>query len=267
MMRKTWAERFAVTILLVGVVLAVAAGQVKYQSSPERQEAVPQDLGRWLGPWKAKLAPRLMQDFGERYLYRDANRQLGMPRAGERRVVFLGDSITDLWKLPEYFSSKPYVNRGIGGQITAQMVLRFHQDVVDPQPAAVIINAGINDISNTLQITTIAEIESNYEAMAEIARAHGIRVIFASVLPVNNYTEYSRGFLTERPPEQIRELNRWLKGYCERNGLVYLDYYSSLIDENQMLRRALTTDGLHPTADGYKIMAPLAEKAIQLSLK
>jgi lysophospholipase L1-like esterase len=259
--------RFAITILLMCAALAAAAGQAKYQSSPKRQEAIPQDLGRWLGPYKASLTPRLMQDFGERYLYHDANQQLGLPRAGERRVVFLGDSITDGWKLPEYFPGKPYVNRGISGQITTQMVLRFHQDVVELQPAAVIVNAGINDISNTLQITNVAEIESNYESMAEIARAHGVRIIFASVLPVNNYTEYSRGFLTERPPEQIRELNRWMKNYCEKNNLVYLDYYSAMIDENHMLRRELTADGLHPTADGYKIMAPLAEKAIQQALK
>jgi lysophospholipase L1-like esterase len=253
--------------LFLSAAVATITGQAKYQSSPPRQEAVPQDLGRWLGPYKEKLTPRLMQDFGERYLYRESNRQLGLPKTGERRVVFLGDSITDLWKLPEYFPGKLYVNRGIGGQITAQMVLRFHQDVVELQPAAVIINAGINDISNTLQITNIPEIESNYEAMAEIAHTHGVRVIFASVLPINNYTEYSRGFLAERPPEQIRELNRWLKDYCGKNGLVYLDYYSSLIDGNQMLRRELTADGLHPTADGYKIMAPLAEKAIQQALK
>ncbi|SRR6266700_705516 len=266
-MRKKLARRFAITILLVCAALATATGQAKYQSSPKRQEAVPQDLGRWLGPYKASLTPRLMQDFGERYLYHDANQQLGLPRAGERRVVFLGDSITDGWKLPEYFPGKPYVNRGISGQITAQMALRFHQDVVELQPAAVIVNAGINDISNTLQITSVAEIESNYESMAEISRAHGVRIIFASVLPVNNYTEYSRGFLTERPPEQIRELNRWLKKYCEKNSLVYLDYYSAMIDENQMFRRELTADGLHPTANGYKIMAPLAEKAIQQALK
>ena len=208
-----------------------------------------------------------MQDFGERYIYREANRQLGLSRTGERRVVFLGDSITDLWNLAEYFPGKLYVNRGIGGQITAQMVLRFHQDVIDLQPAAVLINAGVNDVSNTLQITSTVEIESNYEAMAEMARAHGIRIIFASILPVNNYTEYSRGFLKERPPEQLRELNRWLKAYSEKNGLVYLDYYSALIDENQMLRRELSADGLHPTAAGYKLMAPLAEKAIQQALK
>jgi lysophospholipase L1-like esterase len=265
-MRKKQAAGLAAAALLVGMVLAAAA-QVKYASAPERQEAVPQDLGPWLGPWKVKLTPRLMQDFGERYLYHEANRQLGLPRAGKRRVIFLGDSITDLWKLPEYFPGKPYVNRGIGGQVTAQMVLRFHQDVVELQPAAVLINAGVNDVSNTLQITSITEIESNYEAMAEMACAHGIRVIFASILPINNYTEYSRGFLKERPPEQLRELNHWLKTYSEKNGLVYLDYYSALIDKNQMLRRELTADGLHPTAAGYKLMAPLAEKAIQQALK
>ncbi|HEY2390450.1 MAG TPA: SGNH/GDSL hydrolase family protein [Candidatus Angelobacter sp.] len=265
-MRQTF-RRFAVITIFLCAAAGTLAGQTKYQSSPPRQEAVPQDLGRWLGPYKEKLMPRLMQDFGEKYLYHEANRQLGLPKTGERRVVFLGDSITDLWNLPEYFPGKSYVNRGIGGQITAQMVLRFHQDVVELQPAAVIINAGINDISNTLQVTNIAEIESNYETMAEIARTHGVRVIFASLLPINNYTEYSRGFLTERPPEQIRELNRWLKDYSEKNGLIYLDYYSSLIDKNQMLRPELTGDGLHPNADGYKIMAPLAEKAIQQALK
>jgi lysophospholipase L1-like esterase len=259
----------ALLLLLAGVILLVPVvfAQTQYQSSLERQPAVPQDLGPWLGPWKARLTPRLMQDFGEKYLYAEANAKLGNPKPGEQRVVFIGDSITDLWNLSEYFPGKPYINRGIGGQITMQLLLRFHSDVVALKPAVVVINAGVNDVSNTFQIMSVREMEDNYEAMAEIARAHGIRVVFASILPVNNYTEYSKGFLQERRPDLLREVNAWLKNYCATHGCIYVDYYSAMIDGNQMLRRELTKDGLHPLAAGYKIMAPLVEAGIAQAMQ
>lgn len=238
-----------------------------YQSSPERRVVAEKEWGPWLGPFRAKLVPSLMKDFGERYLYADADRALGMPRPGEQRVVFLGDSITDKWNLAASFPGKPYVNRGIGSQVTAQMVLRFHQDVVSLDPAAVVILGGINDVQGFLQQETVEGIESNWEALADMADRHGIRVVFGSLLPVNNYTPQARDVLKERHPAELRLLNAWLQRFCQKRGYVYADYYSVLKDGNGLLRRDLSEDGVHPLAAGYARMAPVAEAAIDTALK
>jgi len=256
-------------ILLAGV-LAVgatgAAAEDRYQSSPERRVVVEKDWGPWLGPFRAKLVPSLMQDFGERYLYAPANAALPAPRPGEKRVVFVGDSITDLWELGRFFPGKPYVNRGIGSQVTAQMLLRFHQDVVALKPAVVVILAGVNDVQGFLQQETAAQIEANYEAMADIATQHGIRVVFGSILPVNNYTDNAKSMLEDRNPEELRAINRWLQAFCRQRGYQYADYYSALVDGKGLLRRDLTTDGIHPLAPGYARMAPIAAAAIARAL-
>ena len=198
--------------------------------------------------------------------YRDANASLKAPAAGGGRVVFFGDSITDIWKLEDYFPGKPYLNRGIGGQTTPQMLVRFRQDVIDLHPRAVVILAGTNDIAGNTGPMSLQTIEANYASLAELARAHGIRVIFSSVLPVHNYTPKAQDFYAQRSPEKILELNRWLKDYSAANGHVYLDYFSSMVDEKGLLRRELADDGLHPNPAGYKIMAPLAEGAITKAL-
>ena len=189
-------------------------------------------------------------------------RTLKPPAAGENRVVFFGDSITDMWKLDEYFPGKPYINRGIGGQTTPQMLVRFRQDVIDLQPKVIVILAGTNDIAGNTGPMRLEDIEANYASMAELARAHDIHVVFSSVLPVHNYTPQSQDFFAQRPPEKILELNRWLKNYCAANGLIYLDYFTPMVDDKGLLKRELADDGLHPNAAGYKFMAPLAEAAI-----
>ena len=194
-------------------------------------------------------------------------RTLGPPAAGENRVVFFGDSITDIWKLENYFPNKPYVNRGIGGQTTPQMLVRFRQDVIDLRPKVVVILAGTNDIAGNTGPMRNDDIEANYASLAELARAHGIHVVYSSVLPVHNYTEQSKDFFAQRPQGRILELNTWLKDYCARNSIVYLDYFSALVDDKGMLKKDLADDGLHPNDAGYKIMAPLAEAAIQKALK
>jgi lysophospholipase L1-like esterase len=204
-----------------------------------------------------------MSDFGELGRYKDANAALPAPAAGENRVVFMGDSITDGWHIAEYFPGKPYVNRGIGGQTTPQMLIRFRPDVIDLKPKAVIILAGTNDIAGNTGPITVEQIEENYASMAELARAHDIAVIFSSVIPVNNYTERAQPFYLTRPAEKILALNQWLKNYCAANGLLYLDYFGAMVDDKGMLRRDLAEDGLHPNPAGYKIMAPLAEAAIE----
>jgi lysophospholipase L1-like esterase len=205
-------------------------------------------------------------DFGQLARYREANAALAPPAASENRVVFLGDSITDYWKLPDYFPGKPYINRGIDGQTTPEMLLRFRQDVIALRPKVLVILAGTNDIAGVTGRTSNDDIEANYASMAELARAHRIRVVFASILPVHNYTHDAEESFALRPRDRILALNSWLKNHCAKNGFFYLDYFSAVVDERGMLKRALADDGLHPTDAGYKIMASLAEKAIHTAL-
>jgi lysophospholipase L1-like esterase len=257
--RVGWLVPLAASLAAPGVAMA----QDGYQSSPPRQTAVKErDWGPWLGPFRQSLIPRLMQDFGEQYLYAPADRALPPPAAGEQRVVFLGDSITDRWNLARYFPGQAYINRGIGSQITPQMVLRFHQDVVALRPAVVVILAGVNDVQGVLQVETAEQIEANFETMVEIARAHGIRVVISSILPVNNYSKAAKDVVSERHPDELRQINRWLQDFCRRTGCVYADYYDAMVDDHGLMRRGLVVDGIHPNADGYAIMAPIVRRAI-----
>jgi lysophospholipase L1-like esterase len=219
-----------------------------------------------LDQYRASRIAIYTDDFGQLARYREADAALAPPAAGEKRVVFLGDSITDYWKLPDYFPGKPYINRGVDGQTTPEMLVRFRQDVIDLHPEVVVVLAGTNDIAGVTGPTFNEDIEANYASMAELARAHRIRMVFASVLPVHNYTHDAEESFALRPRARILALNKWLKDYCAKNRLVYLDYFSALVDERGMLKRALADDGLHPTDAGYKIMASLAEKAIQQAL-
>jgi lysophospholipase L1-like esterase len=219
-----------------------------------------------LDQYRASRIAIYTDDFGQLARYREADAALAPPAAGEKRVIFVGDSITDSWKLSNYFPGKPYINRGIDGQTTPQMLVRFRQDVIELQPEVMVVLAGTNDIAGVTGRTSNEDIESNYASMAELARAHDIGMVFASVLPVNNYTREAEESFALRPRERILALNKWLKDYCLKNRLVYLDYFSAVVDERGMLKRALSDDGLHPTDAGYKIMAPLAEKAIQKAL-
>lgn len=207
-----------------------------------------------------------MDDFGELGRYRAANARLKPPLAGESRVIFFGDSITDAWPLPSYFPGKPYVNRGIGGQTTPQLLVRFRQDVVDLGPKVVVILAGTNDIAGNTGPMTLAETEANFASMLELARAHGIRVVLSSVLPVHNYTPQSETTYPLRPLDKIAELNRWLEATCLTGVCVYLDYATAMADAHGLLRRELAADGLHPNRAGYQIMAPLAAAAIAKAL-
>ncbi|MEH3105482.1 MAG: GDSL-type esterase/lipase family protein [Sphingomonas phyllosphaerae] len=243
-----------------------AEAPAPYQSSPERRFIAERDWGPWLGPFRARLVPSLMRDFGERYLYQAANRRLGPPRSDERRVVFLGDSITDRWDLARSFPGRPYVNRGIGSQVTAQMLLRFHQDVISLRPDAVVILAGVNDVQGFLQQEAPEQIQSNWEAMADLADAHGVKVVFGSLLPVNDYTPSARDVVRERKPTTLRALNDWLRGFCQRRGYAYADYYAALVDRAGLLDARYTDDGVHPLAAGYARMAPVAEQAIAAAL-
>jgi lysophospholipase L1-like esterase len=208
-----------------------------------------------------------MNDFGELSRYRAANQALKPPSAGEQRVIFFGDSITDGWHLDQFFPGKGYINRGIGGQTTSQMLLRFRQDVIDLQPHVLIILAGTNDVAGNTGPISIEDIERNYATMAELARVHHIVTIFSSVTPVNGDVPEKRELFDTRPAAEINALNAWLKQYCAANGDIYLDYYGAMVDERGEMRDALSADGLHPNEAGYKIMAPLAQSAIDKALQ
>ena len=220
-----------------------------------------------LDNYRARRIAMFTDDYGQLARYREANATLGPAAAGENRVVFFGDSITDMWKLADSFPGKPYVNRGIGGQTTPQMLVRFRQDVIDLHPKVVVILAGTNDIAGNTGPMRNEDIEANYASFFQLARANGIRVVFASVLPVHNYTDKSKDFFAQRPQARILQLNEWLKKYCAENQIVYLDYFSAVVDDKGMLKKDLADDGLHPNAAGYKIMAALAEEAIQKAMK
>ncbi len=217
-----------------------------------------------------RLQARL-NDFANLARYRDANTKLAPPSKDEKRVVFMGDSITDGWKLDQYFPGQPYVNRGISGQTTPQMVLRFRPDVIDLKPKVVVILAGTNDISSYPGPTNIATIEGNLTSMVDLARANGINVVLATVMPVSDYNKNAAGVpiirTVLRPPAQISELNVWIKNFCAERGLVYLDYFTPMADEKGLLRSDIANDGLHPNAKGYEVIKPLALEAINKALK
>jgi uncharacterized protein (TIGR02246 family) len=217
----------------------------------ERQQRVTQDA--------------LENDWPNLAKYRDANAQLPPPAKGENRVVFYGNSITEGWAqfFPAMFPGKPYIGRGISGQTTPQMLVRFRQDVVALKPKVVVVLAGTNDIAGNTGPSTIEMIEDNLASMTEIAKANGIRVVLSSVLPVYDYA-WRPGL---EPAPKIIALNKWMKDYAARTGQIYLDYHTPMADARQGMRADLSNDGVHPTEAGYRVMAPLAEKAIAEALR
>jgi lysophospholipase L1-like esterase len=228
-------------------------------------QATPQDgyaAARSLELYREGNARMLMNDYGQLARYHDDDVKLGPPAPGEQRVVFFGDSITDIWKLDESFPGKHYINRGIGGQTTPQMLVRFRADVIALQPAVVVVLAGTNDIAGNTGDETLEQIEGDYATMAELAKAHGIRIVFSSVTPINDYNPRALLFFLQRSTEKILTLNEWLTQYCGEKGLVYLNYFPALVDEHGMMKVNLSDDGLHPNAAGFAVMAPLAEAAI-----
>jgi lysophospholipase L1-like esterase len=219
-------------------------------------------------PMPPSVAPiaRMINDYGNTARYAADNQKLAPPAPGEERVVFMGDSITDSWGRAQgstFFPGKPYVNRGISGQVTPQMLLRFYPDVVALKPKAVVILAGTNDIGGNIGPMSLEASETYLMAMADLARANDIKVVLASLLPV---CDYHRPQTQARPPEKIVALNRWMKDYAAKNHFVYLDYFTPMVDDKGFFKAELTYDGLHPNNAGYQVMAPLAEKAIAQAL-
>jgi lysophospholipase L1-like esterase len=197
--------------------------------------------------------------------YQEDNRKIGLPAAGETRVVFMGNSITEGWimNMPEFFKENNYVDRGISGQTTPQMLIRFHPDVVDLKPAVVVILAGINDIAGNTGPSTQKMIENNLAAMVEIAKANGIRVVLSSVLPAYDFP-WKPGM---QPAEKVVALNIWIKNYAQIHDCVYVDYFTPMADERNGLKAEYSVDGVHPTLAGFQVMAPLVKQAIQQALQ
>lgn len=245
------------TLLIILLSVLILWQQVTRPSSPP-----PTGFLR-LDRYRASRVAIYTNDYGELAHYRTANATLKAAAPGENRVVFFGDSITENWRIDQSFPGQPYINRGVGGQTTSQMLIRFRQDTIDIHPAAVVILAGTNDIGGNTGPITNEDIRANFASMVELARAHNVRVILSSILPVNNYTPESKELFASRPLARILALNQWLKNYCIENNVVYLDYFSAMADERGLLKRDLADDGLHPNKAGYTVMASLAEKAIE----
>ncbi len=214
-----------------------------------------------------------LRDWAALNRYRQANAAVGRPRPGETRIVFLGDSITDSWQQPRFgrfFEGRPYVDRGISGQTTPQMLVRFRPDVVALEPGVVVILAGTNDIAGNTGPMTDEEIEGNLASMSQLAKAAGIEVVLASITPVSDYHFTAGGpgapQTSLRSMARIKAVNAWIEKYAGDNGHVYLDYFSAMVDERGLLRAELSEDDLHPNTKGYDIMGPLAEAAIKRAL-
>jgi lysophospholipase L1-like esterase len=223
-----------------------------------------------------------LQDWNQLGRYHQANQQLKQQPAPSARVVFMGDSITDGWNLVESFPGKPYVNRGIGGQVTAQMLVRMYPDVINLKPAAMVLLAGTNDIARNNGPVTLTMIEEDIMAMTELAQLHGIKVLLSSVMPISDYPYLRqqnappapvapggrgappRQKMTEgRPPSDILRLNAWMKDYAAKVNATYVDYFSAMVDDQGWLKEGLSADGLHPNAEGYKLMAGVLASALQ----
>lgn len=229
-----------------------------------QDQSAPPDVLKLKADWER--AQKILQDWPNLKRYAEDNAKLAAPKQGERRVVFMGDSITDAWgrRGGKFFPGEAFLNRGISGQTTPQMLIRFRPDVLELKPKVVVILAGTNDLAGNTGPMTLEMIQQNLTSMAELAKANGVQVVFSSVMPV---CDYHRPQTARRPPAQILALNTWMQAYAKQNKLIYLDYYSAMVDEAGMLKKELTNDGLHPNDAGYAVMEPLAKSAFDKALK
>lgn len=243
--------------LLVLVVPSAGQAQLVQEYNPPKANCCLQFFAQGLADQ--------LQDWNQIGRYHEDDLKLASQPADPKRVVFYGDSITDGWRLEKYFPGKPYVNRGISGQTTPQMLARMYPDVINLHPAALIILAGTNDVARNTGPESAEMIEDNFRAITELAQLHGIKVLLCSVTPISDYTAHKQS--DHRPPADILNLNDWLKKYVQEKNLIYLDYYSALVDEKGFLKDGYSGDGLHPNDRGYDLMAPLAEAAIEKALR
>src|SRR5690348_3992243 len=253
-------SRLLGTVILFGSIFALPGltfGQLVEEYHPPKAGCCLQGAAQ-------HLADQL-QDWNQLGRYDEDNRKLEAQPAQPGRVVFLGDSITDGWDLTRDFPGKPYVNRGISGQTTSQMLVRMFPDVIDLHPAALIVLAGTNDISANTGPETLKMVEEDLQAITELAQLHHIKVILCSLTPVSDYTKDPQ--TVRRPPSDILKLNSWLRTYTEKVHAIYADYHSATVDAQGMLKDGFSNDGLHPNEKGYALMAPVAAAAIEKALK
>ena len=243
---------------------SVAGGQGSSQSSAAGERSKPCTTDAALQAQIERMQKQL-QDWLNFARYRDENRRLGQPKPGESRVVFIGDSITDFWgrRAGTFFTGKPYINRGIAGQTTSQVLIRFRPDVVALMPKVVVVLAGTNDIAGNTGPMTPEDIVGNIKSITELARANKIKVVLGSLLPVSDGVRVQTA---RRPPDKIRALNEMIRTFAAESGAVYVDYFTPMADERGHFRTELTEDGLHPNTAGYRVMEPLAERAISVAL-
>ena len=272
--KSSFAFRSSCLILAPFLCCGLAFAQATAPSAPA-QNAKPTEqpaATEQLTPYQKSQLERVFNDWPNLAKYRDADKELPPPAADEVRVVFMGDSITEGWGMKatattpgrgEFFPGKPYLNRGISGQTTPQMLVRFRQDVIALKPKVVVMLAGTNDIAENTGKETLEEIGNNIASMSDLARANGIRVVLCSVLPASEFW-WHKGL---EPAPKIKALNAWIKDYAAKNGLVYVDYYTSMANEEGGLKTELSPDGVHPNKAGYELMGPLAEAGIAEALK
>jgi acyl-CoA thioesterase I len=252
----------------------LAFSQATAAVAPAQNQVPADQVAAWeqLTPYQKSQLERTYNDWPFLAKFREANALLPPPSSGETRVVFMGDSITEGWGMKatatspgrgEFFPGKPYINRGISGQTTPQMLVRFRQDVVLLKPKVVVLLAGTNDIAENTGKETMEEIAGNITSMAELARANGIRIVLCSVLPASDFS-WHKGL---EPAPKIKALNAWMKEYAAKSGFVYVDYYSPMANSEGGLKAELSPDGVHPNKAGYEIMAPLAESGIAEALR
>jgi len=244
-------------IFLFGVLISLQS--LTAQNIPSKQTSITPSEQQILKSYERWS--KMKDDWPNLNRYKAANALVPPPSKNEKRVVFMGNSITDAWIRisPEFFKGKPYFDRGISGQTTPQMLIRFRPDVIKLRPSVVVILAGTNDIAGNTGPSSLEMIEDNLASMAELAKFHHIKVILCSVLPAYDYP-WRPGV---KPAEKIVTLNQWIKKYAEKNNLYYLDYYSSMVDERKGMKQEYTVDGVHPNKLGYQVMEDLVEKAIQ----
>jgi len=250
-------------LLIPAQLIAQEPGNVPETKAPAAEKAAP--AAAPANDWEASYHKQLKEDWPWLGRFKEANLKLAPPAPGENRVVFMGDSITEGWHFdgPKgFFPGKPYINRGISGQTTPQMVLRFRQDVIALQPKVVVILGGINDIAGNTGPMTLEQTEDNLASMAELATANHIRVALCSVMPAFDFP-WRPGLA---PAAKVVTLNEWIKGYAAAKGYVYVDYHTAMKDDRDGLPAKLSGDGVHPNPAGYTIMAPLVEAGIAKAL-
>ncbi len=254
----------SVVLTVAAMAMVWAPAQMRAQEAGTLPETkAPAVAAKPVDDWKARHDKQLKEDWPWLGKFKEANMKLAPPAPGEDRVVFMGDSITEGWKIEDSFPGKPYINRGISGQTAPQMVLRFRQDVIALQPKVVVILAGTNDIAGNTGAETLEQIEGYLASMAELAAANHIKVVLCSVLPAFDYP-WDRG---HAPAPKILAINAWLKAYAAEKGHVYVDYHTAMKDERDGLPAKLSGDGVHPKPAGYAVMAPLVEAGIEKALQ